>query len=60
MIFLSFDDFNFFFKFFQEHYQSPKGLDPDQPRHYVEADLGPNSLQRSDCKFVFLLKLEIF
>ena len=31
---------------FQEHYQSVKQLDPDQDRHFVGPDLGPNCLQR--------------
>ena len=50
LCFLSSADFfkvNFFEKFFQEHYQSVKQfLDPDQARHFVGPDLGPNCLQR--------------
>ena len=49
MLFLpSADFFNFFFffkKLFQEHFQSDH-LDPDQDRHFVGPDLGPNCLHR--------------
>ena len=37
---------DFFEKFFQEHHQSVKQLDPDLDRHYVGSDLGPNCLQQ--------------
>ena len=37
---------NRFEKFFQEHYQSVKMLDPDQDQLNVGPDLGPNCLQR--------------
>ena len=33
-------------KFFQEHYQSVKWFGPDQNRHFVGSDLGPNCLKR--------------
>ena len=48
LLLLSADIFqNYFFqKKIQEHYQSVNSLDPDQDRHSVEPDLGPNSLQR--------------
>ena len=36
---------NFFKKIFQYDYQS-NSLDPDQDRHLVGPDLGPNCLQR--------------
>ena len=37
---------NFFDKFFQEYHQSVIHLDPDQARHFVGPDLGPNCLQK--------------
>ena len=43
---LIFFKINFFEKFFWEHYQSFKSLDPDQARHSVWPDLVPNCLQR--------------
>ena len=39
-----FSSLAFFKTFFQEHYQSANGLDPDQDRHSVGPDLGPNCL----------------
>ena len=44
---LTFFKIIFFKKFLQEYYQSVNGLDPDQARHSVGSDLGPNCLQRS-------------
>ena len=45
---LIFFKINFFEKFFQEYIQSviTNSLDPDQVRHSVGLDLGPNCLQR--------------
>ena len=37
---------SFFENIFQEYHQSVKQLDPDQARHFVVPDLGPNCLQR--------------
>ena len=37
---------NIFEKLFQEYHQSVKQFDPDQSRHFVGPDLGPNNLQR--------------
>ena len=42
---LNFFKINFFEKFFQEYHLSDR-LDPDQARHIVRPDLGPNCLQR--------------
>ena len=47
--FLSFTDFfqnQFFEKLFQEYNQGVKSFDPDQARHFVGLDLGPNCLQK--------------
>ena len=43
---LTFFKINFFEKFFQEHYRLSNSLDPDQGRHHVGSDLGPNCFQR--------------
>ena len=43
---LNFFKINFSKNFFQIHYQSISNLDPDQDRHLVGPDLGPNCLQR--------------
>ena len=40
-----FQNKRFNLKKIQEHYKSVKGLDPDQDRHSVGPDLGPNCLQ---------------
>ena len=37
---------NFLKKFCQKHYQSVKWFDPDQDKHFVGHDLGPNCLHR--------------
>ena len=38
---------NFFEKFFQEYtIRVPNSLDPDQARHFLGPDLGPNCFQR--------------
>ena len=37
---------NFFKKFFQDTIRVTNGLDPDQDRHFVGPELGPNCLQR--------------
>ena len=37
---------NFFVKFFQRIPSMLNSLDPDQARHFVGPDLGPNCLQR--------------
>ena len=36
----------FFEKFFHEFHKRFKQIDPDQARHFVRPDLGPNCLQR--------------
>ena len=46
MIFCSLLKINFFKKFFQEHYQAVKHLDPDQDQHNAGPDLGPNCFRR--------------
>ena len=43
---LTFFKINSFIKFFHDHYQNVKQLDPDQVQHSVGPDLGPNCLQR--------------
>ena len=45
VIFNAFVVYYFFFKIFQEQYQSVKRLSLDQDRHSVGPDLGPNCLQ---------------
>ena len=39
-----FFEINFFQEFFQEKDQTAKPFDPDQARHFVGPDLGPNCL----------------
>ena len=41
---LTFLKINLFKNFYQEH-RVANGLDPDQDRHFVGPDLGPNCLQ---------------
>ena len=43
---LIFSKSTFFEKFFQEYNQSQDSSDPDQARHLVRPDLGPNCFQR--------------
>ena len=43
---LTFFKINFFKKNFQEYYEKSNSFDPDQDRHNVGPDLGPNCLQR--------------
>ena len=46
MLFCRLFKINFFEKFFWEYHQCQKSLDPDQARHFVGPDLGPNCLQK--------------